>query len=313
MSGSPEIIHHYSVDTAPRGFLRHAFPMFSYPLRAWESREVVWNFFRRELLGRFKGTAGGVLWVMVQPLIQFAVYFLVFGILFGTGSADPAGRGGMYFAVYLFAGIVLFNSITEGSNRALTSVVDNGNLVKKVAFPCELLPLTNVLVSTTIYAFACGVLLVIGLFLGEVHIGWPILCWPLLVVCNVFFVTGLGLLLAGTNVFARDVQHLYGVFSMAWFFLSPVFWPMSMVAAKAAEFDVPGIMDYIVLNPAYGFLMAQRQIFGIGVDLPAAEYAINYPMSLGTHLVVCAAWGLIMFFVGYGFFMSRKHKFADLV
>jgi ABC-type polysaccharide/polyol phosphate export permease len=312
VTAQTEIVHHFSAEHARRGFLRHALTVLRYPVEVRRSWPLVWNFFRRELLGQFKGSAGGVMWVAARPLFQFAVFFFVFGVLFAPrdqleGGPDP------FFACYLFAGIVLFHAITDGTSRALGSVVANGNLVKKVAFPAELLPLTPTLVSIAVYMVGCAVLVVLGALLGQVHLGWHTLAWPLLIAVLLVFSLGLGLLLAAANVFARDVQHLWGILSMAWFFLSPVFWRVPLVSEKATALELPWLSSVIVCNPAYSLLLAQRQVFGIGHDLPAEDYAANVPLSLWGNLGVATAWAAGMFFVGHGFFMSQRRKFADLV
>lgn len=312
MTHDSNIIHHFDAATAKRGLLYHGLPMITYPWRAWESRELVWNFFKRELLGRFRGSLGGLLWVLVQPIFQFAVYFLVFGIMFGPKDAQGGGPD-PFFAIYLFSGIVLFNSLIEGSSRSLASILGNANLVRKVVFPCELLPLTPVLVASTVYVVGSVVLVVVGLAVGEVQLGWYTLCWPLLILCLVGFAVGLGLFLATAQVFARDVNHLWGVLSMAWLFLSPNFWRVPLIREAADGYGAGWIVDWLVLNPAYCMLLAQRQIFGIGSSLSPEEYAECFPLTLGENLMVSAAWAAVSLYIGFGFFMSRKHKFADLI
>ena len=313
MTGTPEIVHHYDAATARRGFFHHALPLHRYVRDAWAARTLVWNFYRRELLGRFRGSAGGFGWVMIQPVFQFIVYFAVFGILFAPRDQLREHGPDPLFALYLFAGIVMFNAVNEGSSNALLSVIGSANLVKKVAFPCELLPLTPILVSAGVYGVGCVVLLLIGLVTGQVSLGLNLLAWPLLLVCMVVFATGLGLLLAGANVFARDVGHLWGIWSQAWFFLSPVFWRMPMIRDKVDDLGVPWAIHLLVINPMYSLLLAQRQVFGIGTNLPPEEYEAYFPLNLGENLMVSAAWALFMLFIGYGFFMCNKRKFADLV
>ena len=305
-------VHHYSVAHAKRGFLQHALPAYRYPADVWRSRVLLWNFFRRSLLGRFRGSLGGVLWVLVHPIFQFLVYFAVFGILFAPRDELQGGPDAV-FAVYLFAGILVFGTITESTTSGLSSILGNGNLVKKVAFPCELLPLTPVLVATIVYVVGCVVLMAVGLATGVVSPGWSLLAWPVLVVCLVVFCTGFAMLLAAANVFVRDIAHIWNILSLAWFFMSPVFWRLSRITDKFDDFGVPWAVDLLVLNPAYNLLLAQRQVFGIGWSLPPAEYLEWFPHSLGHNLMCGAAWSVVMFVVGYGFFMSRKHKFADLV
>lgn len=311
MTHTPEIVQRYDVARVPRGFLPYALPVHRFARQTWQARSLVWNFFIRELRGRFHGSAGGVFWVLLQPLFQFAVYFAVFGVLFAPATA--ATGADRFYAIYLFAGVLLFHALTDCIGSAMRSVVQNGNLVKKVAFPCEVLPLTPVLVSAVTYVVGCGVLLIAGLAFGEVHLGPAVLAWPLLVLCAVVFATGFGMLLAAGNVLARDVQQLYPLFTMAWFFMSPVFWRMNDIKAKVDGMQLSWVMDLFCLNPAYCLLLAQRQVFGIGDGLPAADYAAAFPHGLGSNLLLSAAWAAVMFFIGYGFFMSRKRKFADLV
>jgi ABC-type polysaccharide/polyol phosphate export permease len=305
-------VHHYSVADARKGLLRHAAASYRYPHDAWRARVLLWNFLRRSLLGRFRGSALGAVWVLVHPVFQFAVYFTVFGVLFS--SRDLASEGpDPLFAVYLFSGILIFGAIQESATAGLSSVLANGNLVKKVAFPCELLPLTPVLVAACVYMVGCAVLIAVGVAAGQVVLGWGLLAWPVLVAALALFCTGLGMLLGAANVFVRDIAHIWGIAVTAWFFLSPVFWRPPLVTQKLADAGFPGAVDLLVLNPAYSFLLAQRQVFGIGGNLPADAQAELYPHDLGTSLMFCVAWAAATFVLGYGFFMSRRHKFADLV
>lgn len=308
-----ELVTTYDSGRARNRFHQHAPKMLGYIGECMRSKALLWNFARRELLGRFRGSAGGIGWVLVQPIFQFTIFFFVFGILFAPRDDLMKNGPSTLYALYLFSGILLFNFLMEGSAHALTSIIGNANLVKKVAFPCQLLPLTPILVSGVVYLVGCVVLLLVGLPIGDLHITADVLWWPVLLVCMLVFTTGLGLLLAAANVFARDVQQLYRIISQAWFFLSPVFWRLPLIQDKADAFDAPWIMDILLLNPAHSMLMAQRQIVGIGNDMPADTYLQNFPHSLSTNMAIAATWSVVMFFLGYGFFMSRKRKFADLV
>jgi ABC-type polysaccharide/polyol phosphate export permease len=313
VTSSPEIVHEYVAETAPRGFFVHALPVHRYPIAAWRARELVWNFFRRDLFGRFRGSAGGLLWVLIQPLFQFVVYFLIFGIFFANPKDLTSKGPDPVFAISLFAGIVLFNFISEATTRGLTSVLENANLVKKVAFPCELLPLTPALVSAVVYFVASLVGIAVGCATGVVHLGWPMLLWPLLIVFMVMFTTGIGLFLAACNVFARDVQYIWGILSLTWFFMSPVFWKLQQIRDIAHALEMPGLVQLILLNPAYSMLSAQRQLFGLAEGISPEEYSANFLYDLPTHLWMAGFWSVLSLFVGYGWFMDRRRKFADLV
>lgn len=320
-----ELVNHYSASTPKKGVLGYAMRAGAYAPLLWKSRVLAWNFFRRELLGRFRGSFLGVFWVLLQPAFQFLTYFAVFGILFARSSELPK----VDFAIYLFAGIVFFSSVVEGTNTAMRSILANANLVKKVAFPCEVLPLTPTLVAAVVYLVGSLVLLIAGLvaagFLAAnadagaasppLEIGFSIFALPILLCLHIIFVVGLGLFLAATNVFARDTSYLYAIFTQAWFFLSPNFWTTSLIYGTAKDYGLSESTANLLmmLNPMFPFLMAQRQVFGVGANLSPQKYAQIFPTTLGENLLMAATWAIAIFVIGYGFFMSRKRKFADLV
>lgn len=312
MTSIPQIVHHYSAETSPRSFWAYL-DVSGFPLRVWRARAVVKNFFRRELMSRFHGSYGGIGWVLVQPIFQFCVYFMVFGILFAKSSELASHGPDPTYAIYLFAGILLWGGMIEGTNGALRSVIASGNLVKKVAFPCEMLPLTPVAVSVTVYVVGSLVMFALGLIFHVAQVTPALAAWPLLIFDMLLFGTGLGMFLAASNVFVRDIQQLYAIISQAWFFLSPVFWTLPTIQEKADALHVPWLTDVFAANPMFALLLVQRQVFGLGLDMPPQKYAGYFPFSLGESLAIATAWGVVMFAIGHAFFLSRRHKFADLV
>jgi ABC-type polysaccharide/polyol phosphate export permease len=292
-------IQSYFAEDAPRGVLRHLLPIVRYPSVLSRHRWLIANFFRRELLGRFRGSALGIFWVLVQPLFQFAVYYLVFGMLFGnwkTGQLpDPT------FAIYLFSGIIAFNALLEGTTRSCSVVLENGNLVKKVAFPSELLPVPVILVGLMVYLVAAVVCVTAGMAFGVIRPGFLLLALPLVLMVQMLLTLGIGLLLATCQVFARDTGHLWGILGMAWFFLSPIFWFPSLIREKLGDLAV--VFTY---NPAYPLLQCHRLAFGIRDDSGILG-------SFWPQLGVAALWAVSFLVLGYSVFMSRRHKFADLV
>ncbi len=305
-------IQHYSAENARTSLLHHAVRVGDYPAMLVRRHSLLWNFFRRDLLGRFKGSALGIFWVLIQPVFMFCVYFAIFGILFAPRD-DPAGGPNPAFAMYLFAGILSFGAINESTSTALGSILGSANLVKKVKFPCEMLPLVPVLVSMVVYIVGCGVLLIAGLAFGEVRIGLDFLWWPVLIVVQLVFATGVGLLLAGANVFLRDIGHLYRIFATAWFFLTPNFWRLDMVESTFSGVGAGWVANALLFNPALPMVLAQRQVFGIGHTWSDELYAGAFPFSLPVNIALSFAWAAFALVLGYGFFKSRRHKFADLV
>lgn len=298
MSDTPKLTRHYAATARAPSWLASMLPIVGFPAQIWEHRYLVQNFCRRELLGRFRGSLLGVCWVLVHPLFVFLVYYFVFGILFSKtgGAPDP------FFAVYLFSGVLGFTSISEGCMRSCTCVVDNGNLVKKVAFPSQLLPIPPIAVSLLVYLVGAVVCVVAGTALGVLQPGVRLLLLPVVMLLQGTMTLGIGLLLANCYVFSRDTSHLWGIVSMAWMFLTPVFWEPKMLLEK-----VPFLATLFSFNPAYPLLQAQRLVLG------APDRVDSGLGDLGGHLLAALAWALAFLVLGYGLFMSRRHKFADLV
>ena len=321
-------LHTYDAATNPRGILRHLAPLLGYPGVIAGNTTLLANFFRRDLLGRFRGSFLGLFWVLVQPIFLFAIYFMVFGFLFAPKG--QTGSASVEFAIYLFGGIIAFSSFSESTTRSCNSIIENGNLVKKVRFPCELLPVSNILVSMIVYAVGAMVMLAVGLSLDQITLSTTMLALPLVGLVHFVMCLGVGLLLATLQVLIRDTIHLYTIFQQAWFFLSPVFWPYSMIQGKLLDNGL-GLWSWLIeINPLYGLVQAHRLALGFGLDhdqmkrfvvsptgeyvpLPDGGFATESLPGLGYHLGLCSVWALVFLLFGYGFFMSRKNKFSDLV
>lgn len=307
MSSVPQTLTKtYSAEAARHTFVRGMLPVLHYPRLLFEHRYLVQNFFRRELLGRFRGSLLGMVWVLVHPIFLFTIYYLVFGYLFGP-KIDPAIGPDPHFAIYLFSGVIAFTSLNEGLTRSCTSVCDNGNLVKKVAFPSELLPVHSILIAQMVYLVGAVVCVAVGTWYGVLQPSWTLLLLPIVLLVQFVFTLGVGLLLATLQVFVRDTSHLWGILVTAWMFLTPVFWFPSQLEEKLGG-SLGTILSW---NPAYPLLQAHRIALGaVDVDLPGAVVRLG---SIGEHLLHAGGWALLFLFLGHGVFFSRRHKFADLV
>lgn len=294
---SPPIVREYSAEHARTGWARHVAGLLGYPQLAWRYRGLLFNFCRRQLTGRFRGSFLGTFWVLIHPIFLFGVYYVVFGKLFGS---IRAGGSGTPFALYLFAGVVVWNEFQEATAGACNTVTGNGNLVKKVMFPCELLPLPLIAVSIVVYLVGCAVLLISGLATGTLQPGLLMLAWPLVLVVQSVFTLGFSLFLANLNVFLRDTSHLYGIVRQAWFFGSPIFWSIDLIETQLG----PSAATVFKLNPMYPFLVVHRQVLGVTSPVPEPFWS---------NLGLAAVWAVVAMVIGYGLFAANKHKFADLV
>ena len=292
----------YDVATAPRGILRHLLPLLTYPTLIWRNRYMISNFFRRELMARFHGSFLGAWWMLAQPLFLFCVYYFVFGILFGERGTekgpDPT------FAIYLFSGVIVFHALIEAVNKSVDVVTANGNLVKKVAFPSETLVIPIAMISLVLYGVGAVVCLILGLSFGVLKPSWTMLALPLVLLVQFTFTVGLGLFLANLNVFVRDVSQLMRIVSMAWMFLSPIFWQPDRFE-KLHEAGLGWIQPIAQNgNPVYPLVMCHRIALG-GQHPLLGEF---WPQ-----LGVLAIWAGVFIVLGYSTFTANKHKYADLI
>lgn len=290
----------FDAHAADRGIVGHMLHIADYPAQVWRHRFMMQNFLRRDLLSRVHGSFLGLGWLLLQPMFLFGVYYLVFGILLGQTRVAGQGPDPM-FALQMFSGIIVFHSLQEATTQACSLIVDNGNLVKKVAFPSEVLLVHVGAVAMVIFAVGATVCVVAGVLLGVAKPGWLLAALPLVMAVQFVMTIGIGLILATLNIFIRDTVHVWRLMSMAWMFVSPVFWMPEQVAPKLPPWGMTVMMSF---NPASPLLQANRLALG-GVDKSLGEF---WPQ-----LGIAAAWAFGLLLIGYGLFMSRKHKFTDLI
>ncbi|MCK5945514.1 MAG: ABC transporter permease [Planctomycetes bacterium] len=282
------------------GVLGNLRSLTSYPSVIWQNRYMVHNFFVRELMSRFHGSMLGAWWMLVQPMFMFAVYYLIFGVMYARGPDGPS----IEFALYLFSGVICFHALVEATSTCCQIVVANGNLVKKVAFPSEVLPVPAAMVSMVVYVVGALLTLVIGAVTGASLPGIELLFLPIVMALQFVLTLGLGLFLANANVFVRDVQQVWRIFATAWFFLSPVFWWPTMMEQTIENPTLTTLLFYG--NPAYSLLSAQRIALGGEIT----DWGV---IDFWGHVGVLGAWAAGALLIGYLTFIANKHKHADIV
>lgn len=193
----------------------------------WRHRELIKALAQREILGRYRGSAMGLLWSFFNPLLMLAVYTVVFGVIFKSrwpGGAESKAE----FALVLFAGLIMFNLFAECVNRAPSLVLFNANYVKKVVFPLEILPFVVLLSALFHGVISLGVWLVAHvIFIGAPPI--TVFYFPLILLPFMILIMGLSWGLASLGVYLRDVGQVIGIATTILMFLSPVFFPATAV------------------------------------------------------------------------------------
>jgi lipopolysaccharide transport system permease protein len=262
------------------------------PLRSlWRYRDLVWQMTERDTRSRYRGSAGGLFWVAFHPLLMLAIYTFFFTEVFPTRwSAAAESRGA--FALVLFIGLLLHGLLAEAMSRAPTLIVGNPNLVKKVVFPLDLLPVVSL--GSTLFHFAIGlaIWLVFHLFLQGLP---PVtaLWMPLIVLPLALFALGLGWWLASLGVYLRDVGHVVPVVATILLFASPIFYPIDALK---------GPLKALVL--ASPLTVPVEQARRVLIEGRAPDFA-----ALGVYALV----SLLVAYLGFAWFQGTRKGFADVV
>lgn len=249
---------------------------------------VLKELVRRDFRGRYAGSLLGLLWSFVQPLWQLLLFSFVFSTVL---RVSPLGERTSSFTVFLFSGLLCWLPIHEGVLRAATAITDNAALVKKLRFPAEILVLAVVLTALLHAAIAALVFLAVLVWLGEFAVrGLPLLL--VAVPLQVGLAVGLGLMVAAFNVFVRDTSQVIGMLLSAWFYLTPIVYPLSLV---------PGAYrSWLELNPLATLVGLYREALLGGSGLVP-----------GTGILVFEVAVLLL--VGLALFRRLKSAFVEQI
>ncbi|HUQ40257.1 MAG TPA: ABC transporter permease [Acidimicrobiales bacterium] len=263
------------------------------------SRELLANLTLRELRGKYKRSVLGWTWSLLNPLATMAIFTFVFRLFLKIQPpvGDPSGLHN--FAFFLLCGLLPWNFLANGMSGAIGMLVANGNLIKKVYFPREILVAASVLSWDVSLLIELGVLAVALLIVGSMVLPWLPVVLLLVVVLSVF-VLGVGLGLSVLNVYFRDVQHFLAIFMQLWFYATPVVYPISYVPERAdvLGLDIP-VRTLYDLNPMVRFVGAFRNCL----------YDLRFP-ALADLAYMCAA-ALISLAIGAALFNRLEPRLAE--
>lgn len=231
-------------------------------------RFLIHQLVSRDFHTKYKRSVLGVFWSFLNPLLTMAVQYFVFSTIFKMSVP--------FYPVYLLTGIVMFNFFSESCSMGLMSIIGNSSLITKVYVPKYIYPLTRVM-SSCINLLISLIPLFAVVVIAGVPITQAILLFPFSLVCLTIFCLGLGMLLAAGMVFFRDVQFLWGVFSMIWMYATPIFYPESILPEK---------FKFILrMNPLYYFITFARSCVIGGVSPEPIVYIQSFLFALGMLLV----------------------------
>lgn len=272
---------HHTPAVGPAGLVRSL----------WQHRRLIATMTRREVLGRYRGSVIGLAWSFFNPVLMLAVYTFVFSEVFqARWVGQGAGKG--EFAILLFVGMIVHGLFAECANRSPSLIMTNGNYVKKVLFPLEVLPVVT-LGSAVFHTAVSLVVLLLAQWVLTQTLHLTALLFPLVLLPLMVATLGFSWLLAALGVYLRDVGQVIGVLTTVLLFLSPVLYP---VAALPLQYQ-----SWLKLNPLTYIIEESRNVllFGQWPDWPSLALA----MLIGLAIAV----------VGFAFFQKTRRGFADVL
>jgi len=264
--------------------------MFSNFKKLFSYRELLFSLTKKELKVKYRGSVLGFFWSLLNPVLIMLVYSFVFSMVLRQGIEE--------FAIFLLCALLPFNFFSNSVNYGSGSIISNANLVKKIYFPKEIIPLSIVLSNLINFLLELIVLfIVLSIFKYKFYMYLYLL--PVVIIVQVFFVSGMSMLISALNVLFRDLQHLVTILMLVWFFGTPIIYPLSMVPEQ--------YQFWMQLNPMAVFAAFYRNIF----------YFVKYPEGFYWPslkiILICLGITFGFFFLGYFVFKKLEPRFAEEV
>ncbi len=246
-------------------------------------REMIFSLVRRDLKGRYKGSVLGFFWTFLNPLLQLAVYTMVFSLIMRAGIED--------YYLFLFVALIPWIFFSTSLTGGASCIMAQQDMVKKIYFPREVLPIayvTSQFVNMLLSFFVIFAVLICSK--STLHLG-AVLCLPIIMLVEYILALGFTMIMSAVTVYIRDLEYLLGIFTMAWQFLTPVMYPIDQVPEQ--------IRWVFSLNPMTYVITAYRDILYYG-KMPRLETLLS-----------AAVLGVIMLSAGWMIFYRLQRHFVE--
>jgi lipopolysaccharide transport system permease protein len=270
----------------------HATSLLAFIRSLFKHRQLILQMINREVIGRYKGSVIGMAWSFFNPIFMLSVYTVVFSIIFKLRWGVDGEDSKLQFALILFTGIIVLNFFIEVLNRAPILILSNVNYVKKVVFPLEILSVVSVGVAL-FHACISFLILVAAFFAFNGFLNITTLLIPIIFLPLAILSLGLSWILASLGVFIKDTSQAVGLLTTLLMFLSPVFYPISLVPEK--------FQPYIMLNPLTVIIEKVRQVMIWGITPNFNAIAIYLITSI------------FILQIGFAWFQKTRKGFADVI
>ncbi|TDQ57896.1 lipopolysaccharide transport system permease protein [Mesocricetibacter intestinalis] len=243
--------------------------------------ELLKQLIIRDIKLKYRRSYLGYLWSILNPLMLMAVLVVVFSNLFRFDIPN--------FPLYLISGQVIFNFMVEATNMSVGSIIGNSALLKKTYVPKYIFTLSKVGSSLVNLLFSLGALVLVMIFTGA-EFSWNLLFFPFVLLQVFIFSMGIGLFLAAATVFFRDIQYLWGVFVSMWMYLTPLFYPVSIIPEEYQQL-------YKSANPMYWYIEQFRDM------VQYAKFPDINSIFMGTLLAI------VILALGAWYFNKKQDEF----
>jgi homopolymeric O-antigen transport system permease protein len=272
-----------SAQTARRAVWR---PLWQLPRRF----DLILSLTKRELAARYRGSVLGIVWAVLTPVVMIAIFTIIFAGIFKARFGASSSQWD--YALYLFCGLLPWNAFQESVQLSSTTIVGHANLVKRVVFPLETLPVSLSLAAVANQMFGTVALLLAAILLrGELRA--TIVFLPVLVIPQLFATLGAAWLMASLGVFVRDIVQGIALLLMAWMYLTPIIYPESLVPER--------YLGIVNLNPFTPLVRNYRRII------------LDGSMPDWRGLAYFGAFAAVSFILGYWWFARTRKNFADVI
>lgn len=249
----------------------------------YDYREMIISLVRKDLRGRYKGSVLGFLWTFINPLLQLGVYTLVFSVILNS-TIDK-------FYLHLFVALIPWMFFSASLTGGASSILASKDMVKKIYFPREVLPIAYVMSAFVNMLFCFVVIFVVILVSGTPLNFKAILCLPIIMIVEFILAMGGAMLTSALTVYLRDLEYILGIITMAWMYMTPIMYSVDIVPKH--------LLPIFYLNPMTPIIIAYRDIL----------YYSKVP-ELGT-LLHALVLGLFILIIGTLVFRKLQKHFVE--
>jgi len=253
-------------------------------------RGLIWSLVTRDLKARYRGSVLGFFWSFVNPLLLLLIYSFIF-----TKVLPNETKGVQPYGVFMFCGILPWTWFATSLTDASGSLIAGGNLIKKVLFPAEVLPLVSVLANMAHFCFGLPILFLFLIVSGHYPDALDLVWFPIAVLVQLVFTSGLALILAALTVHFRDIRDLLANILTLWFFATPIIYPVFKPEVRQYKW----LFD---LNPFTHLAVSYQEIL-----------FFNGPIGHWRWLLALGVASLLLFVAAYWLFDRLRDSFAEAV